>query len=405
MNWRSIYHQYLHPDRVLRYSTPKVVEIRNWKLGLLHYSIVLLLLLYTIVYAIILEHGYQGVSEVVGSASARVEGSAFQDIGNGTRIVWDEHDIEQNAIFLTTNAMLQKEQTRGIWPAAQFECESDDDCQDGLSTNLGILNGTCDTVSSSCFAAGWGPIPVSTEPSATTVLDGVQNFGLYIPCAVYFPAFGKKADNVMASHHEENVNYFPLASVFKELGVTYDEISTKGALLVAQLNWDCEFDWWSSPCKVDWSFRRIDNVSDDEDNGASGFSVQRQDYYRGPNEDGEVVQMRDAYYLHGIRIIFLIDGIGRRFDIVPCVVTFGSGIALIAIGSLVSDFCALNIFPSRDAYTRAKYVRVRARRYGNFSESDSDVFTDSDDDLVDEKGKVRSIAMRNSDGEQESLLP
>lgn len=409
VEWRRFYNQYLHPDLLLTYSTPKVVEIRNWKLGLLHYSIVLLLLIYTIVYAIILQHGYQGTSEVVGSATGRVDGSAFQTINGSTR-VWDEHDIvypdlEQNAIFITTNAIVYPGQRQGIWPASQYPCHGNSECPTSLSTSLGILTGTCDQVTEACLMHGWGPIPPVTAPSADTVLDGVQDFAVYIPCAVYFPAFGKKADNVDSTHQDEGVNYFSISTILSNLDVTYDEVAESGALIVAQLNWDCEFDWWSGPCKVDWSFRRIDNVSDDED-GATGFQVQRQDYYRVASTedpaDGDSLR-RDSYYLAGLRFIFLIDGVGRRFDIVPTIVTFGSGIALITIGSIVSEFCALHLFPSRQAYNRAKYVRVRKARYGNYSESDSDVFTDSDDDMIDEKGKIRTPAVR-MDVESSPLL-
>ena len=50
------------------------------------------MLAYTIVYAILLQHGYQGQSEVVGSATGRIEGSAFQVL-DGEQIVWDSHDV------------------------------------------------------------------------------------------------------------------------------------------------------------------------------------------------------------------------------------------------------------------------------------------------------------------------
>jgi hypothetical protein len=54
-------------DNLLSYKTVKIVEIHNWKLGLLHYAIQLGIVIYIILWVIVFKKGYQGESGLVGT--------------------------------------------------------------------------------------------------------------------------------------------------------------------------------------------------------------------------------------------------------------------------------------------------------------------------------------------------
>lgn len=76
----------------LYYRTAKLVEIRNWRLGLLHRTLQVAILLYVIGYAIIWNQGYQSESKMVSSFSSKVKGTAWVHDG-GSATVYDAYDL------------------------------------------------------------------------------------------------------------------------------------------------------------------------------------------------------------------------------------------------------------------------------------------------------------------------
>ena len=58
----------MHPllDALLAYKTVKVVQIKNWKLGLIHYLLMLAIVGYVIGWVIVYKKGYQGESSLIG---------------------------------------------------------------------------------------------------------------------------------------------------------------------------------------------------------------------------------------------------------------------------------------------------------------------------------------------------
>ena len=92
-----------------------------------------------------------------------------------------------------------------------------------------------------------------------------------------------------------------------------------------------------------------------------------------PNGDG-FTEYRDLYKVYGVRFLFLLNGQGGKFDIVPLlgllqkkikrkkviffIVNIGSGLALLAIATLISDVITLHILPERKFYNKVKYETV-----------------------------------------------
>jgi hypothetical protein len=75
------------------YKTVKVVEIRNWKLGLLHFSIQALVVIYVVLYVLFIQKGYNGSSPIQGYTYTKLKGSSPQLQPDGSYVVWDATDI------------------------------------------------------------------------------------------------------------------------------------------------------------------------------------------------------------------------------------------------------------------------------------------------------------------------
>eukprot|EP01100_Stratorugosa_tubuloviscum_P004352 TRINITY_DN2084_c0_g1_i2.p1 TRINITY_DN2084_c0_g1~~TRINITY_DN2084_c0_g1_i2.p1 ORF type:complete len:120 (-),score=12.69 TRINITY_DN2084_c0_g1_i2:20-379(-) len=80
------------------YHTVKLIQIKSFKLGLFHYTVTLLILLYIIAYSIVWEKGYQSYDQVTGSILTKVKGNSLvcpnfvcPNVSQG--IVWDAIDI------------------------------------------------------------------------------------------------------------------------------------------------------------------------------------------------------------------------------------------------------------------------------------------------------------------------
>jgi len=73
---------------LLFYQTVKVVEIKNWKIGLLHLLIQLIIISYVIGFVIIYDQGYQSRSDIVGSITRKVKSTGYV-LDNDTFTPWD----------------------------------------------------------------------------------------------------------------------------------------------------------------------------------------------------------------------------------------------------------------------------------------------------------------------------
>jgi len=46
-------------DEILAYDTVKIVRIKDWRIGLLHYTFVLIIFSYAVLYELIYQEGYK----------------------------------------------------------------------------------------------------------------------------------------------------------------------------------------------------------------------------------------------------------------------------------------------------------------------------------------------------------
>jgi hypothetical protein len=90
------------------------------------------------------------------------------------------------------------------------------------------------------------------------------------------------------------------------------------------IDWTCSFDVWSAPCAPKFTYTRLDDPNQPFSNG---FNFRYANYYSYPDANGVITQYRDLIKVFGIRLSFLMTGVGKRFSIVPLLVCKSSTIA------------------------------------------------------------------------------
>lgn len=99
-----------------------------------------------------------------------------------------------------------------------------------------------------------------------------------------------------------------------------------------------------------------------------GYNFRYPIYYwiNDPANPYERIETRDLYKVFGIRILFLISGKGAKFSIIPLILNFASGLALLSVATVVTDIVALQIFPKskRNVIYNAKIQKVNDNSEG-----------------------------------------
>eukprot|EP01094_Clydonella_sp_ATCC50884_P025575 TRINITY_DN6771_c0_g1_i4.p1 TRINITY_DN6771_c0_g1~~TRINITY_DN6771_c0_g1_i4.p1 ORF type:complete len:414 (+),score=100.16 TRINITY_DN6771_c0_g1_i4:54-1244(+) len=361
---------------MLSYSTVKVVQIKDWRLGLIHYSIMGLIFIYVVGYVIFFDSGYQSQSPVVGYTATKVKGSALGDVpGEETALVWDSVDmivppIENSALFVSTNIFTTKKQSRGTWVDTSYACDSNNPCTAGNFTEWGLMLGPCvngtDGSESGCLIQGWGPVEAEFSATPASVLNEVENWTAFIRCSVYFSMYDKRADNI-GTELVPNYNLFVIGDMLKDAGTSFEDAAAEGAIISVSIDWTCSFDPWSRACEPEFTFARLDDPSQ---KFSKGFNFRYANYYylskivpapapntTAPNDTAtasapapdhvgadftlESIEYRDLFKVYGIRFVFQITGAGYRFSVVPLFVNIGSGLGLLVIATVITDVIAV----------------------------------------------------------------
>ncbi|XP_038670178.1 P2X purinoceptor 1 isoform X2 [Scyliorhinus canicula] len=340
-------------DFLFAYDTPRMVIVRNKRIGLIFRLIQLGVLAYIIGWVFIYEKGYQTTDSTVSSVSVKVKGIGFTNLSEiGPRIF--------DAVDYSFPSQLQN--SRG--------CESDSDCAAGVFGRYGqgIMNGKCQNNTEgmkTCEIFGWCPAENDHHVSNPPLLMAAENFTIFIKNAITFSAFGVSRRNIVESISKEtlrNCSYHkvhdPLCPVFRlgyiveELKENFSALAYKGSMIGIVINWDCDLDWPERFCIPTYSFHHLYGGSGKEKVSA-GFNFRYAKYYK---ENG--TEMRDLYKVFGIRLDVLVNGKAGKFNIIPTMMTIGSGVGVFGVATLVCDLVMLHLLPKRNYYKQKKFKHV-----------------------------------------------
>eukprot|EP00052_Salpingoeca_macrocollata_P028105 m.269835 g.269835 ORF g.269835 m.269835 type:complete len:204 (+) comp22825_c0_seq16:236-847(+) len=164
------------------------------------------------------------------------------------------------------------------------------------------------------------------------LLKGALQFSIFIKNNIYFPQFGVRKNNYEIN--AENLAYieqclwrpdtdaacpkFIVSDIMDAAGIKDPLASAflSGAVISVAINYNCDFDR-GDQCLPSYDFRRIDQP---EDKISPGYNFRTAYYYRNSNS----TLKRDLYKRFGLRFVFVVNGVGGRFSIVPLLIAFGS---------------------------------------------------------------------------------
>jgi len=147
---------------------------------------------------------------------------------------------------------------------------------------------------------------------------------------------------------------------------SFDSVKVSGAIILVTVQFDCDFDHSVSECTPTFNFQRIDAVTE----LSPGYNFRYSSYYWNNDDTNEggprpgYREYRDLMKVYGIRVIYMISGKGSKFDIKPLVLNLASGLALLGIATITSDFLALYVMPHKKLYNEAKFEDVETNGTG-----------------------------------------
>ncbi|XP_006899854.1 PREDICTED: P2X purinoceptor 1 [Elephantulus edwardii] len=365
------------------YDTPRMVLVRNKKVGIIFRLIQLVVLVYVVGWVFVYEKGYQTSSGLISSVSVKLKGLAVTKLPGGGHQVWDVADYVfpsqgDNSFVVMTNFIRTPQQAQGFC-AENPEggtCRDDSGCTPGKAERKaqGIRTGKCvsfNTTVHTCEIFGWCPVEVDDDIPRPALLREAENFTLFIKNSISFPRFKVNRRNLV---EEVNARYMktclyhkithPLCPVFRlgyvvqQSGQNFNSLAEKGGVVGITIDWDCDLDWHVRHCKPIYEFHGLH----EEKTLSQGFNFRFARYFV---ENG--TSRRNLFKVFGIRFDILVNGKAGKFDIIPTMTTIGSGIGIFGVATVLCDLLLLHILPKRHYYKQKKfkYAEDMGREEGN----------------------------------------
>ncbi|XP_058547544.1 P2X purinoceptor 2 isoform X3 [Neofelis nebulosa] len=262
------------------YETPKVIVVKNRRLGVVYRAVQLLILLYFVWYVFIVQKSYQD-SETGPESSVitKVKGITFSESK-----VWDVEEYvkppEGGSVFsIITRIEVTPSQTLGTCPesvrVSNASCDTDEDCVAEQLDMLGsgLRTGRCVPYyqGSAKTCEVWGWCPVEDGASVSQFLGKMApNFTILIKNSIHYPKFQFSKGNIeprkdgylkRCTFDEVSDPYCPifkLGFIVEQAGENFTELAHTGGVIGVIINWDCDLDLSASKCNPKYSFRRLD---------------------------------------------------------------------------------------------------------------------------------------------------
>ncbi|XP_056412375.1 P2X purinoceptor 1 isoform X2 [Hyla sarda] len=388
-------------DFFFEYDTPRMVLVRDKKIGLTFRLIQFGVLCYIVGWVFLYEKGYQTVDGIISSVSVKMKGIAITNISNSSEI-WDPADYVfppqgDNSFVVMTNFIITPKQQMGYCNELPNEapCKTDDDCK-AMSTRLtqgensdlplstsGILTGNCKPINNetkSCEVYAWCPVENDYNIPNPPLLLQAENFTLFIKNSISFPRHKINRQNLVesvTSKYLKTCQYHkdkdPLCPVFRmgyiveQTGQKFIDIARKGGTIGIVIDWHCDLDWPVKYCKPKYFFHALQ----DENSVSQGFNFRHARHFR---EDG--INKRMLFKVFGIRFDILVNGEGGKFDIIPTMTTIGSGIGIFGVATVVCDLMLLHVLPKRNYYKEKKFKYAKSEKK-TLSKEDSSTYANN----------------------------
>ncbi|KAM4857737.1 P2X purinoceptor 2 isoform 1-T1 [Urocitellus parryii] len=396
------------------YETPKVIVVRNRRLGVVYRTVQLLILLYFVWYVFIVQKSYQ--DSETGPESSII--TKVKGITTSEHKVWDVEEYvkppEGGSIFsIITRIEVTPFQTLGICPESirvhNATCHSDNDCVAGELDMLGngLRTGRCvpyyHGASKTCEVSGW--CPVEDGASVSQFLGTMApNFTILIKNSIHYPKFQFSKGNI-AGRKDDYLKHctfdyvsdpycpiFKLGFIVEQAGENFTELAHRGGVIGAIINWDCDLDLSASECNPKYSFRRLDPKHVPASSGynfrylCSGHlgpgdgqclcpdppavAPERKGVQAAWTASGSFHPRFAKYYkingtttrtlikAYGIRIDVIVHGQAGKFSLIPTIINLATALTSIGVGSFLCDWILLTFMNKNKVYSHKKFDKV-----------------------------------------------
>ncbi|XP_055971525.1 P2X purinoceptor 2 isoform X2 [Sorex fumeus] len=332
------------------YETPKVIVVRNRRLGVVYRAVQLLILLYFVWYVFLVQKSYQ--DSETGPESSVI--TKVKGITSSENRVWDVEEYvkppEGGSVFsIITRIEVTPSQTLGTCPEStrvrNATCDSDEDCVAGELDMLGngVRTGRCvpyyHGATKTCEVSGWCPVEdgASIRGNIETRKDG------YLKHCTF---------------HEVSDLYCPifkLGFIVEKAGENFTELAHTGGVIGVIINWDCDLDLSASKCNPRYSFRRLDPKHVP---ASSGYNFRFAKYYKMNNST-----TRTLIKAYGIRIDVIVHGQAGKFSLIPTIINLATALTSIGVGSFLCDWILLTFMNKNKLYSHKKFDKVCAQKH------------------------------------------
>ncbi|EDM14053.1 purinergic receptor P2X, ligand-gated ion channel, 2, isoform CRA_h [Rattus norvegicus] len=333
------------------YETPKVIVVRNRRLGFVHRMVQLLILLYFVWYVFIVQKSYQD-SETGPESSiiTKVKGITMSEDK-----VWDVEEYVKppeggSVVSIITRIEVTPSQTLGTCPESMrvhsSTCHSDDDCIAGQldMQGNGIRTGHCVPYyhgdSKTCEVSAWCPVE-----------DGTSDKGNIA---------SQKSDYLKHCTFDQDSDpycpIFRLGFIVEKAGENFTELAHKGGVIGVIINWNCDLDLSESECNPKYSFRRLDPKYDP---ASSGYNFRFAKYYK----INGTTTTRTLIKAYGIRIDVIVHGQAGKFSLIPTIINLATALTSIGVGSFLCDWILLTFMNKNKLYSHKKFDKVRTPKH------------------------------------------
>ncbi|XP_060048680.1 P2X purinoceptor 2 isoform X2 [Erinaceus europaeus] len=355
------------------YETPKVMVVRNRRLGVVHRAVQLLILLYFVWYVFIVQKSYQ--DSETGPESSVI--TKVKGITASERRVWDVEEYvkppEGGSVFsIITRIEVTPSQTLGTCPESvrvrNATCKSDEDCEAGQLDMMGngLRTGRCvpyyHGAAKTCEVSGWCPVE---DGAAVSHFLGTMapNFTILIKNSIHYPKFRFSKGNIETrrdgylkhcTFHETSDLYCPifrLGFIVEQAGENFTELALTGGVIGVIINWDCDLDLAASECKPRYSFRRLDPKHTP---ASAGYNFRFAKYY-GTEDNSTSRTLIKAY---GIRIDVIVHGQAGKFSLIPTIINLATALTSIGVGSFLCDWILLTFMNKNKVYSHKKFDKM-----------------------------------------------
>ncbi|XP_059399466.1 P2X purinoceptor 2-like [Carassius carassius] len=354
------------------YETPKVMVVKDRKLGVIYRAVQFLVLTYFVWYVFISQKSYQD-TETRPESSVYTEMRGVAMLGDSVQDTTEY--VRPSEGFDIISTILRREvthdQMQGTcaehYSVANANCTKDSDCTQGDIDfdGHGQRTGRCipyyNYTFKTCEIKTWCPIEEYAAVSEPA-LEKAINFTVLIQNAILFPKFKvlrsnikpKKRKKLSRCHYHPDTNpycpVFRLGFIAAQAQEKFSELCITGGIIGVFINWKCDFDKDPSECIPTYSFRRMDirkNLTSSE------YYYRFAKYY---HKDG--VEYRTLIKAYGMRLDVIVQGYAGKFSLIPTIINAVMALTSVGICSIICDWIMLTFIDRNEVFSEMKFDDV-----------------------------------------------